>query len=147
MSHDLASGIKIENCNEIMNCVSCIKGKLTKKPFLKNCDKRSNQCLDLIHSDVCGPMKTETPGTFIDDHSRYTILYLLHSKDEVFQKFEEYVALVENKFGVLHRMFRFDNEGEYCGSAVQGFLKKKGISFQTTVPYSPEQNGIAERKN
>lgn len=58
----LADGIKISDCNEIMKCISCIKGKLTEKSFPKKSNSRTNKPLELIHTDVCGPMKTETPG-------------------------------------------------------------------------------------
>ena len=154
LSHEkLADNISIEACSARMKCISCLKGKMTRKSFPKVSNNRAQQPLDLIHSDVCGPMSTETPGrkkyflTFIDDCSRYTVVYLLHSKDEVSEKLQEYIAAVHNKFGRKPKVLRSDNGTEYTGQATQAVLKKAGIEFQTTVPYSPEQNGIAERKN
>ena len=78
---------------------------------------------------------------------RYTVVYLLHSKDEVPQKLQEYVAYVRNKFGTMLKVLRSDNGTEYTGQATQAVLKRNGIVFQTTVPYNPEQNGVSERKN
>jgi len=149
----LADGIRIDSCGSLMKCISCIKGKMARQSFPKVSSHRAKQVLDLIHTDVCGPMRTQTPGhkkyflTFIDDHSRYTVVYLLHSKDEVAVKLQEYIAYVSNKFGRKPKVLRSDNGTEYTGKDTQAVLKKAGIQFQTTVPYTPEQNGVAERKN
>ena len=126
---------------------------MTRKSFQKIDDRRAVQVLDLVHSDVCGPMNSMTPGqkkyflTFVDDYSRYTVVYLLHTKDEVASKLQEYINLVRNKFGRTLKALRSDNGTEYTGQYTQSVLKKEGIEFQTTVPYNPEQNGVAERKN
>src|SRR6218665_572036 len=109
--------------------------------------------LDLIHSDVCGRMKTLTPGKnkymviFIDDYSRYTMCYLMQHKDEVADKYKEFVAEVSNKFQRKPKLSRSDNGGEYTGSKLINYLNQEGIRLQTSVPYSPSQNGVAERKN
>jgi len=126
---------------------------MARTSFPKCSRRRCGKCLDLIHTDVCGPMSTETPGgkkyflTLIDDFSRYTVLYLLHSKDEVPGKLQEYIAYVSNKFGRMPKLLQSDNGTEYTGHNTQTVLKKAGIEFQTTVPFSPQQNGIAEKKN
>ena len=126
---------------------------MARKSFPKCSNRRASKCLDLVHTDVCGPMSTETPGrkkyflTFIEDCSRYTVVYLLHSKDEVPDKLQEYIAYVSNKFGRMVKILRSDNGTEYTGRNTQAILKKAGIEFQTTVPFSPQQNGISERKN
>jgi hypothetical protein len=81
-------------------CKGCVKGKNIKNPFPKRESKAG--VLELIHSDVCGPMpSTSLSGyvyyvSFIDDYSRNTWVYLLKSKDEVFGKFKEFKALMEN---------------------------------------------------
>ena len=149
----LADGIEVDSCGSLLKCISCIKGKMARQSFPKVSSHQAKQSLDLVHTDVCGPMSTETPGhkryflTFIDDYSRYTVVYLLHSKAEVPVKLQEYIAYVSNKFGRKPKVLRSDNGSEYTGSETQAILKKSGIQFQTTVPYTPEQNGIAERKN
>jgi len=69
----LADGIIIKDCETRLKCISCIKGKMTRKSFPKCSSHRANNLLDVTHTDVCGPMNTETPGrkryflTFIDD--------------------------------------------------------------------------------
>lgn len=149
----LADGIEIDSCNEISKCVSCNKGKMQRKSFPNYSEHRTVQPLELVYSDVCGPMNTLTSGqkkyflTFIDDYSRYTTVYLLHSKDEVSEKLQEYINYVRNKFGRTLKVLRLDNGTEYTSQSTQAIMKKEGIQFQTTVPYSPEQNAVAERKN
>lgn len=75
-------------------CKGCAFGKNVKRPFGSSAS-RSKDIMDLIHSDVCGPMSTKSLGshlyyvTFIDDHSRKTWVYLLKAKDEVFNKFQQ----------------------------------------------------------
>jgi transposase InsO family protein len=152
-NEDLASGINIDNCDVMMKCEHCIKGKATQKSYPEASLHRAKQPLDLIHSDVCGPMKTLTPGknkymvTFIDDFSRYTTCYLIQTKDEVPDKFREFIAEVSNKFQRKVKTLRSDNGGEYTGNKLINYLKLEGIQLQTSVPYSPSQNGVAERKN
>jgi len=149
----LADGIELNDCSMILKCVSCLKGKMARKSFPKVSHSQTGHPLDLIHSDVCGPMNMLTPGkkkyflTIIDDYSRYTTVYLQHSKDEVSAKLEEYINQVRNKFGRTLKALRCDNGTEYTCQSTQAILKKEGIEFQTVVPYNPEQNGVSDRKN
>ena len=82
-------------------CKGCVQGKNVKHSF-PNSDSRAKRVLDIVHSDVCGPMSaTSLSGyvyyvSFIDDYSRKTLIYLLKAKNEVFGKFKEFKALVEN---------------------------------------------------
>ena len=79
----------IDNCKEKLFCESCIRGKMTKLPFPEKSENKSNHILDLVHTDLCGPMQTLTPSynkyilTLIDDYSRYTVIFLLKNKYEV----------------------------------------------------------------
>ena len=63
------------------------------------------------------------------------------------QRFQEFKALVENQTGRKIRVLRSDNEGEYTSKEFDGFCRQEGIRRQLTVPYTTEQNGVAERKN
>ena len=81
-------------------CEPCLIAKMTKAPFTGQ-GERATKRLELIHSDVCGPMCTMARGgfyyfiTFTDDFSRYGYVYLLKNKSESFEKFKEYKAEVE----------------------------------------------------
>lgn len=85
--------------------------------------------------------------TFIDDYTRKVKVYFIKSKDEVINCFREFKAEVENQKGMSIKILRTDNGKEYLNKQMAAELKKSGIIHQTTVPYTPEQNGLAERMN
>jgi Reverse transcriptase (RNA-dependent DNA polymerase)/gag-polypeptide of LTR copia-type/Integrase core domain/GAG-pre-integrase domain len=131
------------------HCEICRMSKQTRPPYQLSTSK-SQKCFELIHSDVWGPAPIDSHSgfkyfvTFIDDFSRTTWLYLLKSKGEVFSKFEEFIFFVENQFDAKVKIFRSDNGTEFINN---NFMKTKGILHQTTCIYTPQQNGISERKN
>lgn len=141
------------NCGETVNpCETCLKGKISRLPFPK-ASNRSSKILEIIHTDVCGPMRTNSIGgaryfaTFIDDHSRWCEVRFIKSKDEMPRVFKEYKALVENQTGAKIKVVQSDNGTEYCNREFDRFLIDQGIKRRLTVTYTPEQNGVAERKN
>ena len=101
MSKMIASGdLEVEDLESLPTCESCLKGKMTKRPFLGKTERTTN-LLDLIHTDVCGPLRVSAQGgysyfiTFTDDHSRFGHIYLIKHKSEAFEKFKEYKSEVE----------------------------------------------------
>jgi hypothetical protein len=133
-------------------CKGCALGKNIKGSF-SNSDNRSKEILDLIHSDVCGPMTIASLNgylyyvLFIDDHSKKTWIYFLKRKDGVLAKFQEFKAQVENLTRRKIKVLRSDNGGEYTSKEFINFCIEAGIKKELTVPYNPQQNGVAERKN
>jgi transposase InsO family protein len=85
--------------------------------------------------------------TFIDDFSRKTWLYPLKTKDEVFSKFQEFKAEVENLTDKKIKTIRSDNEREYTSKELNAFCKELGIRRELIVPHNPQQNGVAKRKH
>ena len=85
--------------------------------------------------------------TFIDDFSRFCWVYPLKEKSGVFAVFQHFVSLVENQTGYKVQSLQTDRGGEYMSNAFKDFLAHKGIKHQCTMPYTPQQNGVAERKN
>lgn len=85
--------------------------------------------------------------TLIDDNSRKVFCYFLKSKNEVSDIFKDFCSMVENQTDRKIKILRTDNGGEYCNERLKHFLKERGIKHELTVPYSPEQNGVAERYN
>lgn len=77
---DLGDGLKLRDCGVRSVCTVCCEGKLARKPFPKASDSKSAAVLDLVHTDLVGPLEVSTPRgnrfvmTMIDDHSKYTIL-------------------------------------------------------------------------
>ncbi|MCO5551922.1 hypothetical protein L7F22_005429 [Adiantum nelumboides] len=134
-------------------CEGCVLGKMHRFAFSQDGSVRATQKLQLVHSDVCGPMRTPSVGnslyfvTFIDDFSRFCWVYPLKAKSDVFAVFQHYVSMVENETGCKVQTLRTDRGGEYMSGAFKDFLGKKGIKHQCTMPYTPQQNGVAERKN
>lgn len=134
-------------------CITCIKAKHSRKPFKKQKLQNSRKVLDLVHTDLCGPMPIPSLGghkyfmTIIDDFSRKIFLYPLKNKSEAFEKFEDFFNLIENQMGKKVRAIRSDNGKEYINKHFRLFCEDKGIIQQKTVPYTPQQNGIAERFN
>jgi hypothetical protein len=136
--------------NEI--CKGCMLGKNIKKAFPSS-DNRAQGILDLVHSDVCGPMSSPSLSgclyyvIFIDDYSRKCWIYFLKAKSDTFDKFKEYKSFIEKKIGKHIKILRTDNGGEFESLQFEDFCKSAGIKRQLTMPYNPQQNGVAERKN
>ena len=134
-------------------CKPCIDGKHHRTKFPKGCATRASDVLELIHTDVCGKVGTQSLSgceyflTFTDDKSRYTWCYVIKHKSDVFKKFIEWKMMVENVSGKVVKILRSDNGGEYTSHALEEYLKKNGIVHQFTVSKNPEQNGVAERNN
>lgn len=151
-SEGLVDGLVIVECGIKETCDVCMKGKLTRLPFPKQSLTKSLVTLDLIHSDVCS-LPVVTPNgkgllvTFIDDYSRFTVICLLRYKSEVEIKLTEFVEFVKTKFDRKPKVIRSDRGGEYIGKDVENLLISQGIQIQLTAGYSPQQNGVAERKN
>lgn len=149
----MVTGIKLKTCNCESQCEVCLQSKFPRKPFVKEKPKTSKQILDLIHTDLCGPMRTLTHSkkryilTFIDDHSRYTKIYLLNKKSETREKMIDFITLMKNQKGIAPKRFNSDRGGEYINKIMKKYLDNNGIEYQFTSPYTPQLNGVAERKN
>ena len=126
---------------DLKPCESCISGKMTRKPFEKL--ERAKDLLELIHSDICGPLNVKTHRgmkyfiTFTDDYSRYGYIYLLKNRSDALQKFIEFKAEVENQLGRKIKTLRTDRGGEYMAEIFESFCKENGIIHQLTSFYIP----------
>jgi hypothetical protein len=149
---EVVTGVPQINIEHQDVCRGCALGKFAKASFPSN-DSRSVGILDLVHTDVCGPMSRNSLSgceyylTFIDDYSRKTWIYFLKAKSEVFAQFQEFRALVENQSRKRIKVLRSNNRGEYSSRQFVDFCAQHGIRRQMIVPYNPQQNGVAERKN
>ncbi|GKB30029.1 retrotransposon protein, putative, ty1-copia subclass [Tanacetum coccineum] len=133
-------------------CVSCMSGKMARKPYSHQVE-RAKDLLGLIHTDVCGPFKIMSRQgasyfvTFTDDFSRYGYVYLLKHKHEVFETFKVFQKEVENQLGKTIKSLRSDRGGEYMSQEFLDHLKEHGIIAHRTPPYTPQHNGVSERRN
>ena len=142
-------------------CIECIKGKQTKH-ITKKPATRSSQLLELIHTDICGPFDAPSWSgekyfiTFIDDYSRYGYTYILHDKAESVNVLRLFIDEVERQLEKKVKVVRSDRGGEFYGRFTESgqcpgpfakLLESKGICAQYTMPGTPQQNGVAERRN
>jgi len=149
----LIKGVDIPETDRLDFCEGCVEGKMSRKPFKSVGEIKSTRKLQLVHSDVCGPMPVQSFSgkryfvTFIDDYSRCVKVYFIKQKSEVLQKFREFEASATNEAGCKIGTLRTDNGGEYMSSEFEKYLRNKGIKHETSVIHSPQQNGVAERMN
>ena len=136
-------------------CDSCLLGKQARHVFPKATAYRATQRLELIHGDLCGPIN---PGTsagnryvfvLIDDNSRYMWMLLLKEKEkgDAFTKFKHFKSVVEQETKEHIQTFRTDRGGEFVSNEFNTFCNESGIKRHLTAPYTPQQNGVVERRN
>ncbi|GAU43961.1 hypothetical protein TSUD_283880 [Trifolium subterraneum] len=162
--HLSVKGLKILNSKDMVKglpalgemnerCTDCLIGKQQREVIPKQAKWRATTKLQLIHSDICGPINPCSNGgkryflTLTDDFSRKTWVYILKEKSEAFETFRNFKAMVELKSGCVIQMLRTDRGGEFTSNAFNEFCKSKGIKRQLTTAYTPQQNGVSERKN
>ena len=112
----------------------------------------SSHLLELIHSDVHYVNTPSQHGhrywvTFIDDFSRYRMVYAIKSKSDVFAAFQSFKAYAETQLERKIKCLRDDKGGEYMSNQFDHFLTQAGITRQHTTRNRPQQNGVAERAN
>lgn len=133
-------------------CDPCILAKHPRSPFPAS-ETKTTECGQLIHTDLCGPFKTPSLGhseyflTMIDDYSGYSMVEPLRNKFQTSEALQKMILLFEKFTGKEIRILRSDNGGEYVARSLKEFLLQKGIRHEMTVPYTPQQNGVAERLN
>lgn len=134
-------------------CEDCILGKHCREPFNPS-DRRDNtQVLDLLHIDLCGPFSVDSIGgsryllVVVDDCSRHATVYFLKQKNEVTGTLKYHIQTAETQTGIHVKRIRTDNGGEFINEGLGTYLRQKGIIHERTAPYSPAQNGVAERMN
>lgn len=134
-------------------CASCMFGKQSRQPFPKSSSYRAEETLGLVHGDLCGPISPPTAAknryifVLIDDHSIYMWSILLKDKGEAFEKFKKFKAKVESETGNSIKTFRTDRGGEFTSTEFNSLCDSAGIARHLTAPYSPQQNGLVERRN
>jgi len=157
VKNEILSNLDFTDLNVYMDC---IKGKQTK--HTKKGATRSNQLLEIIHTNICGPFEVSSFNkekyfiTFTDDFSRYGHVYLLPKKSQAVNALEIYINEVERQLDRKVKVVRSDRGGEYYGRYDESgqhpgpfakFLEQRGICAQYTMSDTPQQNGVLERRN
>ncbi|GKD15447.1 zinc finger, CCHC-type containing protein [Tanacetum coccineum] len=148
----LVEGIpRINHAGQI--CDACLLGKHSRTPFPNQAKFRSKNPLDLVYGDLCGPISPATHSgkklifLLVDDCTRFMWAYFLTSKDQAFSTFKEFRQKIEMEMRMKVRMLRTDRGGEFTSNEFTKYCKENGIARQLTAPYSPQQNGVVERRN
>jgi transposase InsO family protein len=134
-------------------CKDCLVGKQKRDSIPKRSTWRASHILQLVHADICGPITPTSNSNkryllcFIDDYSRKMWSYFLTEKSEAFTMFKYFKALVEKEIGSSISCLRTDRGGEFTSIEFNEFCKSEGIKRQLTAAYTPQQNGVAERRN
>jgi transposase InsO family protein len=134
-------------------CDGCTLGKQHRKPFPQSSSFRAAQSLELVHTDLCGQINPPTPGgksyflLVVDDHSRYMWVELLKTKDEALLHLKKFKQQAELELGKKLKALRTDRGGEFNSRVFTVFCDETGIKHYTTTPYTPQQNGVVERRN
>jgi transposase InsO family protein len=146
--------VQVSNPNQEMgHCEACALGKQTRIKFKKNTERKSLAIGDIIHTDVMGPLTPVSIGgakyvlTFMDDFSRFSWVYFLKHKSEVYEKFKIFHPLFCTQTGTKIKTIRSDGGGEYISLKFKKFMTDQGITHAITPAYTPQLNGVAERLN
>ncbi|KAL0439995.1 UNVERIFIED_CONTAM: hypothetical protein Slati_2482500 [Sesamum latifolium] len=147
-----SKSLEVDDLGDQPTCESCLKGNMTKKPFVGQ-SAITNSLLELIHTDVYGPLNTLARGgfsyfiTFTNGHSRYGYIYLMRYKSEAFGRFKEYRLEVENQTGHKIKALLSYRGGEYLSGGFIDYLKENGLLSHWTPLGMPQLNRVIERRN
>ena len=149
---NIVRGLRLDTKNDGDRhvCDACELGRKKRATFPPSPQTKATDCNAVVHSDVCGPI--EVPALdgaqyvllFVDVHSRYCHVKFLRQRSEFLDQFVAHHHEIENQQNRPLVMFVSDNGGEYVSDAMKKYCKDHGVQRGTTVPHTPEQNGIAE---
>lgn len=134
-------------------CDGCLMSKQARKPFPAKANYSATKVLQLVHVDLCGPIQPSTSAgnkyfmLLVDDFSRAMWVFMLKQKDEALDMFKKFRALVEDGDEKKIRVLRSDRGGEFSSKEFVNYCEQSGITRHYTAPYSPQQNGVVERRN
>nr|GEX72350.1 retrovirus-related Pol polyprotein from transposon TNT 1-94 [Tanacetum cinerariifolium] len=134
-------------------CSACKQRKIHQKHHKSATDFASNKPLYLLHMNLYGPMHVESINrkryvlVFVDDFSRYTWVFFLHSKDEAFEVLISFIKKTQVNLQLQVQRVRTDNGTEFKNKTLAKPFNEVGISQQFFAARTPQQNGVMERRN
>nr|GEW32250.1 retrovirus-related Pol polyprotein from transposon TNT 1-94 [Tanacetum cinerariifolium] len=134
-------------------CLACAMGKSTKKSHKPKSKDTNQEKLYLLHMDLCGPMRVESVNgknyilVIIDNYSRFTWVKFLRSKDEALDFIIKFLKMIQVRLKVPVRRIRTDNGTEFVNQTLCEYFEEVGISHETLVARSPQQNCVVKRRN
>ncbi|GKB93054.1 retrovirus-related pol polyprotein from transposon TNT 1-94, partial [Tanacetum coccineum] len=151
--HGLVRGLPKLKFEKDHLCSACAMGKSTKKPHKPKSEDTNQEKLYLLHMDLCGPMRVASVNgkkyilIIVDDYSRFTWVKCLRSKDEAPDFIIKFLKMIQVRLKTPVRRIRIDNGTEFVNQTLREYYEKFGISYETFVARSPQQNGVVERRN
>ncbi|GKE95810.1 retrovirus-related pol polyprotein from transposon TNT 1-94, partial [Tanacetum coccineum] len=151
--HGLVRGLPKLKFEKDHLCSACAMGKSKKKPHKPKSEDTNQEKLYLLHMDLCGPMRVASVNgkkyilVIVDDYSRFTWVKCLRSKDEAPDFIIKFLKMIQVRLKVPVRHIRTDNGTEFVNQTLRESYEKVGISHETYVACSPQQNGVVERRN
>ncbi|GKB97855.1 integrase, catalytic region, zinc finger, CCHC-type containing protein, partial [Tanacetum coccineum] len=133
--------------------ISCEQGKSKKASCPPKLVPSTESKLELLHMDLCGPMRVASINSkkyilvIVDDHSWYTWVYFLRTKDEASYMIIDFINQVQRNLKAQILTIRTDNGTELKNEKLRAFYEKLGIVYKTSIPRTPQQNGVVERRN
>nr|GEW82903.1 hypothetical protein [Tanacetum cinerariifolium] len=156
LSHLNFDNINLLSKNDMVKdhlCSSCELGKSKRNSFQTKTSPSSKRWLQLLHMDLCGPMRVESINgkkyvlIIINDYSRYTWTHFLRSKDETPEVLIDFLRLVQRGLHAHVRTVQTDKGTEFLNKTLHAYFAFEGIHHQKSVARTPEQNGVVERRN
>ena len=147
------NGLKCSSMSVKDFCEPRVYEKAAMTPMPSARGGRVTKRLQLVHSDLGGPMSEPSRGgalyfgTFTDDFSRWTDVVFLQKKSDLLSEYKKWVTQAQLHTGTKNKIMRSDNGGEYVSNAFKALHDENGTMHQTTVPDTPQQNGVSERLN
>ncbi|GKD83511.1 retrovirus-related pol polyprotein from transposon TNT 1-94 [Tanacetum coccineum] len=151
--HGLVRGLPKLKFEKDHLCFACAMGESKKKPHKPKSKDTNQEKLYLLHMDLCGTMRvTSVNGkknilVIVDDYSRFTWVKCLRSKNEAPDFIIKFLKIIQLRLKALVRRIRTDNGNEFVNKTLLEYYEKVGISHETCVARSPQQNGVVERRN
>jgi transposase InsO family protein len=134
-------------------CSACQAGKQVGVHHPHKNIMMTDRPLELLHMDLFGPISYISIGgskyclVIVDDYSRFTWVFFLQEKSQTQENLKRFLRQAQNEFGLRIKKIRSDNGTEFKNSQIEGFLEEEGIKHEFSSPYTPQQNGVVERKN
>ncbi|KAJ9557281.1 hypothetical protein OSB04_011895 [Centaurea solstitialis] len=150
---NLVRGLPVKEFSCDDHCVSYLKGKQHKSTHKSKEVNTISSLLQLLHMDLFSPTNVMSIGkksyclVIVDDYSRFTWVFFLRTKDETSGLIKPFVIRVENKTNLKVKVIISDNGTEFKNVDLNNFCEEKGIERQYSAPRTPQQNGVAERRN
>ncbi|GJW75323.1 putative ribonuclease H-like domain-containing protein, partial [Tanacetum coccineum] len=150
---NLVRGLPLKIFENNHTCVACQKGKQHKASCKTKTVSSISQPLQMLHMDLFGPtfvkslMKKMYCLVVTDDYSRFSWVFFLATKDETSEILKTFITGIENLIDLKVKVIRCDNGTEFKNKVMNQFCEMKGIKREFSVARTPQQNGVAKRKN